>query len=228
MRCGGLIVLATVASLLTSTVFAEGSSVDLRAMGKETVRQVQSVLAEFGYSPGSADGVVGRRTERAISAFRKDTGVGEGHAVDLALLLALGIEKQATTHSAAIYVSTEPSHELGSRLEKLKRDDLLSELDKLALSDRKQIDLEFSPPKSIIFVVYSPLEDKEVVRTVASNIISGKKSAWSETYNYPIGDWVPTEPLVIINEFETSNPMFIVHEMWVGRELVATKLTRAH
>jgi peptidoglycan hydrolase-like protein with peptidoglycan-binding domain len=37
-----------------------------------TVKKVQQVLAELGYSPGPVDGAMGAETERAVSAFQRD------------------------------------------------------------------------------------------------------------------------------------------------------------
>jgi peptidoglycan hydrolase-like protein with peptidoglycan-binding domain len=37
-----------------------------------TVKKVQQVLAELGYSPGPVDGAMGEETERAVSAFQRD------------------------------------------------------------------------------------------------------------------------------------------------------------
>lgn len=38
----------------------------------ELVRKIQAGLAEAGYDPGSADGVMGERTEAAIRAYQSD------------------------------------------------------------------------------------------------------------------------------------------------------------
>ncbi len=39
------------------------------------VRDVQSSLAKAGYTPGPADGVIGPRTNSAISAYQRDNGL---------------------------------------------------------------------------------------------------------------------------------------------------------
>jgi uncharacterized protein len=42
---------------------------------RETVRTLQSRLAELGYDPGPADGLMGRRTRTAILAFQRDNNL---------------------------------------------------------------------------------------------------------------------------------------------------------
>jgi len=45
-------------------------------VGRQTlVRQIQAGLAELGYNPGPADGMMGKRTAGAIAAFQKDAGL---------------------------------------------------------------------------------------------------------------------------------------------------------
>ncbi|MCB1874773.1 MAG: peptidoglycan-binding protein [Chromatiales bacterium] len=41
----------------------------------DNVRYVQEALAEFGYQPGVADGIWGRRTQQAMQAFQRDNGL---------------------------------------------------------------------------------------------------------------------------------------------------------
>lgn len=43
-------------------------------MARHQIREIQSLLAEAGYDPGPADGLMGRRTKSAIIAFERDTG----------------------------------------------------------------------------------------------------------------------------------------------------------
>lgn len=39
------------------------------------VKKIQETLKELGYNPGSADGLMGKRTRGAISAFQKNVGL---------------------------------------------------------------------------------------------------------------------------------------------------------
>ena len=57
--------------------------------GQAMVRTAQELLASLGYSPGSADGVFGPQTERAIIAFQNDMGLNATGQVDESLLIAL-------------------------------------------------------------------------------------------------------------------------------------------
>jgi localization factor PodJL len=68
----------------------EDSSV--RAGGSQdqrVVAEAQALLAERGYNPGPADGMVGPRTSEAVRAFRQSVGLGDSAVIDQALLDAL-------------------------------------------------------------------------------------------------------------------------------------------
>ncbi|HRP94795.1 MAG TPA: peptidoglycan-binding domain-containing protein [Rhodocyclaceae bacterium] len=56
---------------------------------RERVAQAQALLNELGYDAGPVDGVAGRRTRRAISAFQSDVGMAVTGDIDGALLAAL-------------------------------------------------------------------------------------------------------------------------------------------
>lgn len=49
-----------------------GSQADTNS---ERIEQVQSLLKEKGYSPGPVDGILGKKTERAITRFKVDNGI---------------------------------------------------------------------------------------------------------------------------------------------------------
>lgn len=195
---------------------------------KDSVRVVQAALTSFGYAPGPADGAAGRRTKVAIREFRHDAALPDGDLISERLLRALGLRASESPYKGGIYVSIENPNALGARLAALEPEEILAELTLLKQRSANHIDLNFSKPKPIVFVVYYPLKERALITTHASNIINGKKNDWNAAYNYPTVDDVPTEPLVIINEFETSNRMFLVHKLMVDGEVVTEKLTRAH
>ncbi|MEM6381448.1 MAG: peptidoglycan-binding protein [Pseudomonadota bacterium] len=56
---------------------------------RDMVAIAQSLLAERGYDPGPADGLVGPRTSEAVRAFRQSAGLGDSEQIDAALLNAL-------------------------------------------------------------------------------------------------------------------------------------------
>ena len=58
---------------------------------KETIQSVQTALNEAGYDCGTPDGIAGRNTQAAISAFQQDNGLNETGTATHELLLALGI-----------------------------------------------------------------------------------------------------------------------------------------
>ncbi len=53
---------------------------------RATVTAIQQALAAMGYDPGTADGIAGRGTERAIAAFRREFGYEGSGEADEALL----------------------------------------------------------------------------------------------------------------------------------------------
>ena len=58
---------------------------------KETIQSVQTALNEAGYDCGTPDGIAGKNTQAAISAFQKDNSLNETGTATHELLLALGI-----------------------------------------------------------------------------------------------------------------------------------------
>ncbi len=57
----------------------------------ETVRTVQTKLKRWGYYSGSADGIYGPATERAVRAFQKKNGLAVDGVVGRATFAALGM-----------------------------------------------------------------------------------------------------------------------------------------
>lgn len=53
------------------------------------IARAQALLAQRGYEPGPADGLIGPRTTDAVRAFRQSVGLGDTDTIDEALLNAL-------------------------------------------------------------------------------------------------------------------------------------------
>jgi His-Xaa-Ser repeat protein HxsA len=56
-----------------------------------TVRQAQEALLKAGYDPGPIDGVMGPRTEQALSRFQQAKGLSGSTSLDTQTLSALGV-----------------------------------------------------------------------------------------------------------------------------------------
>ncbi len=69
--------------LSVSTAFAAGN------MDKETVKKVQAALNDAGYNCGTPDGIAGKMTEAAISAYQLDNGLEATGEITYELLAAL-------------------------------------------------------------------------------------------------------------------------------------------
>ena len=57
----------------------------------ETVKQVQSALANQGYDPGSIDGQLSSQTQDALKQAQHDNGLSETGQIDDNTLIALGV-----------------------------------------------------------------------------------------------------------------------------------------
>ena len=63
----------------------------LAAASDPQVEAVQRRLAELGYEPGTADGLMGPRTRTALRALQRDRGLPQSGRIDAATLAALGL-----------------------------------------------------------------------------------------------------------------------------------------
>lgn len=70
---------------------AEAQRMLMEYTDKETIQSVQTALNEAGYDCGTPDGIAGKNTQAAISAFQKDNSLNETGTATHELLLALGI-----------------------------------------------------------------------------------------------------------------------------------------
>lgn len=61
--------------------------------GEATVRQVQEALLKAGYDPGPIDGVMGPRTEQALSRYQQAKGLSSSANLDAQTLSALGVSQ---------------------------------------------------------------------------------------------------------------------------------------
>jgi peptidoglycan hydrolase-like protein with peptidoglycan-binding domain len=64
------------------------------------VQAIQRKLNELGYEAGTADGLMGRRTRSAISAFQRDSGLVADGNVTAALLQLLTASAQVGRQEA--------------------------------------------------------------------------------------------------------------------------------
>ena len=73
------------------------------------IREIQALLAQLGYDPGPADGVMGRRTAAAIRAFESDRGLAVTGAPDDRILASLREAAQYQAGSGTYAASSPPS-----------------------------------------------------------------------------------------------------------------------
>jgi hypothetical protein len=65
--------------------------------GRPQIARAQALLAELGYPIGVADGVAGKKTRSAVSAFRATNGLAKGDAIDDALIQSLELSARQQT-----------------------------------------------------------------------------------------------------------------------------------
>ena len=60
-------------------------------VSKSTIRSVQRTLNRSGYNCGTADGVMGAKTKRALKRYQRDNGLTADGAIGQQTLTALGL-----------------------------------------------------------------------------------------------------------------------------------------
>ena len=88
------VMLLSIAAWAASPLFSYNESVAvLSKVGSrgEEVRKIQTKLREYGYDPGSVDGIFGEKTRKAVIAFQRDNGLTQDGIAGPKTLAALGI-----------------------------------------------------------------------------------------------------------------------------------------
>ena len=88
------VMLLSLAAWAASPLFSCNESVAvLSKVGSrgEEVRKIQTKLKEYGYDPGSVDGIFGEKTRKALIAFQRDNGLTQDGIAGPKTLAALGI-----------------------------------------------------------------------------------------------------------------------------------------
>ena len=81
-------------------LIAVAGSIEVLAAPDARVEAVQRRLAELGYEPGPADGLMGPRTREAIGALQQDRGLPRSGRIDAATIEALGLNVEAPASAA--------------------------------------------------------------------------------------------------------------------------------
>ena len=75
------------------------------------VEAVQARLTELGYDPGPVDGLIGRRTRKALRAFQDEEGLDASGRVDEPTLIALRLREAPPLEAASPEPQAEPAAE---------------------------------------------------------------------------------------------------------------------
>lgn len=71
------------------------------AYSKSTIKEVQKKLNTLGYDCGTADGIAGSKTKKAIKKYQEDQGFKITGSVNKTLLTSLGISTTSTASSTS-------------------------------------------------------------------------------------------------------------------------------
>lgn len=89
------LILATLLALALVTTASAATDTD-----KATVKAVQQALNDAGYDCGTPDGVAGKKTAAAITAYQEANGLEATGEIDDALLAALGLDAEESEEQA--------------------------------------------------------------------------------------------------------------------------------
>jgi peptidoglycan hydrolase-like protein with peptidoglycan-binding domain len=64
----------------------------------ESVRQAQRVLRHLGYAPGPVDGILGRRTRRALTQYQRAQNIAVTARLDTETKVRLDIDERVLRH----------------------------------------------------------------------------------------------------------------------------------
>lgn len=90
---------------------APGSLPPASLPSKEAIREAQELLAALGYAPGSADGIWGKRSTRAYTAFLRDAGLPAAETLNAEALRAMRDKASRKPESKEAIASTEAPRE---------------------------------------------------------------------------------------------------------------------
>ncbi len=97
---------------VTPPPVAKRPSADDTKPTRESIRSVQRMLSQLGFSPGAADGVFGRRTAQAIRQFQKKHGMPQDGEISKALVAKL---TQTFRNASSLDGASAPVYEVGDR-----------------------------------------------------------------------------------------------------------------
>ena len=196
------------------------------ANSDELVASIQNSLAAYGYDPGPADGVLGRRTAEAIEDFQSEFRLPVDGMPSEPLASALGDLAFALGSYSQILVVNLSGDAVGQLLNGLNHAELLSALAELENQSVKKIDTQVDKPKAVVFVVDELLEAGDLV-TTQIEVVRLDQPAFVQEYSYRVKADTPSNPMVVVNEVEAGWELQLTHRLFVNGVQVAENRTRA-
>ena len=192
----------------------------------QLTKDIQQALAEYGYRPGPADGLFGKRTKQSIEQFQREYRLAITGEADIETAVQLGIRQYAPLYSAEIIVVTDSAKKVSAEISKRDHAAVLNYLLELRDRSKNKIDMVFERPKTVVFVVDEDLEVDDVVVTQIE-VIRRDNPKWVENFYYEIAEDTPTEPLLIINQAEAGWELQLTHRAILNGKVIGLKRTRA-
>jgi peptidoglycan hydrolase-like protein with peptidoglycan-binding domain len=79
----------------------QSSARGMSGQSSENIKQVQEALKNKGHDPGPADGVMGPKTQQALRAFQKESGMQATGRLDDKTASALGVDASGSGSSSS-------------------------------------------------------------------------------------------------------------------------------
>lgn len=225
-----------VAALTFATSFGMVSNAAFGQDFDDLIDDVQRALLEYGYDPGEINGQNGNETQSALKLFLKEIDFGGEATINPGSLAALGVawpqpagdseNLVGSNMEASVLVVPVPAAELAAKLQGFSQVEFLDFLPELYLQSQRKVSASVTDANSIVFVVYGGVAVGDEIHTYHSTILDGQTYGWSEEYNYIIKTDSQVTPLVIVNEFRTSNPFYMYQAVLRDGRALAYKYTR--
>jgi len=89
-----------IAAMMASATAAFAANQASSNQDSSTVKQAQQALNDKGFNVGTADGIVGPKTQAALEKFQQSKGLGGSGTLDSQTLAALGVSGDASASSS--------------------------------------------------------------------------------------------------------------------------------
>lgn len=90
---------------------------------RQLTREVQTMLAEKGFDPGPADGIAGKKTERALAQFQQSRGLARSDGITKEAYRQLAYDRQGSQRASVAQPAASREAQEDARRRQLSRND---------------------------------------------------------------------------------------------------------